>query len=252
MASSRSLSAGVRLAAGGLAVLGGLAVAGCGSVTAGASGSVSAPGPSRPGSGGGNGAGQDVSGTRLPAGSALCAHPGRASRVLIGRSGGVRILEGRERAQPAGTLPPVSGRPVTITRVTRPDEVHDLARALCALPRMPRGPLFCPAQFPGSYQFWFMVGGQALPVVVAQESGCRTVTGLGPVRRADQPAFWLLLAHIIGTNPLSPGKPGSPVSIQPGGPNMPGSGLQTGCDPTVRRSVRACPYQSGMPSKPWG
>jgi hypothetical protein len=165
----------------------------------------------------------------------------------------VRILEGGQRAQPAGTLPPVTGlRPVTIITVTRPDEVRGLARALCALPAMPRVPLFCPMEFPGSYQFYFTAGGLRLPVVVVQESGCRAVTGLGPVRRADQPAFWRLLAHIVGTSRLTPGQPGTPGSIQPGGPEMPVSGLQAGCDPTVRRSVRACPFQPGLPSKPWG
>ncbi len=160
------------LTASALAVLAGLAVVGCSSspVPAGKSGPVSTVSPSRAGSGSGNGAGQAVTGTKLPTGSALCARPGRASRVLIARTGGFRILEGGQRAQPAGTLPPVTGtRPVTIITVTRADQVHGLARALCALPRMPRVPMFCPLQFPGSYQLYFTAGGLRLPVVVVQE-----------------------------------------------------------------------------------
>ena len=237
-------------------MLAGLAVAGCGSITAGTTGSGSAASASRSGSGGastgGAGtAGQDATGPKLPAGSALCAHPGRARRVLIFRTGTVRILEGGRRAQPADTLPPVVGsRPVTIRTVTSPSEVHGLARALCALPKMPREPLPCPALFPGGYQFYFTADGLRLPVVVVQESGCREVTGLGPVRRADQPAFWRLLGHIVGTERLSP-VPGSPGSVQPGGPDLPGSGLVTGCEPTPGQPLRACPFQPNTAHKPW-
>ncbi len=238
------------------AVLAGLAVAGCGSVTAGTSGSGSAAGAPRSGSGGaGTGgagtAGQDATGSKLVAGSALCAHPAEPRRVLIVRTGIVRVLEGGKRAQPAGSLPPAIGsRPGTFKTVTNPGEVHGLARALCALPKMPRGPLPCPAQFPGSYQFYFTADGLRLPVVVVQESGCRAVTGLGPVRRADQPAFWRLLTHIVSTEPLTP-SPGSPGSVQPGGPDLPGSGLVTGCEPTPGQPLRACPFRPNMPHKPW-
>jgi hypothetical protein len=234
----------------GVAVLAGLAVAGCGSVTAGTTGAGSAASASRSGSGGASTAGQDATGPKLPARSALCAHPGRARRVLIARTGTARILEGGRKAQPAGSLPPTVGsRPVTIRTVTSPSEVHGLARALCALPRMPRGPLPCPALFPGGYQFYFTADGLRLPVVVVQESGCREVTGLGPVRRADQPAFWRLLGHIIGALPLAPVP--SPGSVQPGGPDLPGSGLVTGCEPTRGPLLRACPFQPGVVHKPW-
>jgi hypothetical protein len=238
------------------AVLAGLAVAGCGSVTAGTTGSGSAAGAPRSGAGGastgGAGtAGQDATGSKVVAGSALCAHPGQARRVLIVRTGIVRILEGGKRAQPAGTLPPgIGSRPGTFRTVTNPGEVHSLARALCALPKMPRGPLPCPAQFPGSYQFYFTAAGLRLPVVVVQESGCRAVTGLGPVRRADPPAFWRLLTRIVSTVPLTP-SPGSPSSVQPGGPDLPGSGLVTGCEPTPGQPLRACPFQPNTPHKPW-
>jgi hypothetical protein len=236
--------------------LAGLAVAGCGAATAGTNGSGAAASTSRPGSGTGasgqNGSGQDTSGRSLPAGSALCARPGQASRVVIARTAGVRILEGQPGTQPNGTLPPVTGsRPVQIRIITRPDEVHGLARALCGLPKMPSRPLPCPAQFPGSYQLYFTARGLRLAVVVVEESGCREVTGLGPVRRADQPAFWQLLGRIVGGNPLTP-LPGSPGSVQPGGPNQPGSGLLTGCEPIVGQPPRACPYHSGLPHKPWG
>lgn len=250
LAKVRVRGAGPLLAAG-LAVLAGLAVVGCGSVTAGASGSGSAASASRTGSGrpsrsGSGGAGQDISGTKLLTGPALCAHPGRARRVMVTRTGGVRILEGGQPAQPAGSLPPASGsRPVMIRTITQPGVVQGLARALCALPRMPRGPLPCPALFPGSYQLYFTADGLRLPVVVVEESGCREVTGLGPVRRADKASFWRLLGHIVGADRLPPG------SIQPGGPAGPGSGLLTGCEPVAGQQARACPYQSGLPHKPW-
>jgi hypothetical protein len=238
------------------AVLAGLAVAGCGSVTAGTTGSGAAAGAPRSGAGGastgGAGtAGQDATGSKVVAGVALCAHPGQARRVLIVRTGIVRILEGGKRAQPAGALPPgIGSRPGTFRTITNPGEVHSLARALCALPKMPRGPLPCPAQFPGSYQFYFTAAGLRLPVVVVQESGCRAVTGLGPVRRAGQPAFWRLLTRIVSTDPLMP-SPGSPGSVQPGGPDLPGSGLVTGCEPTPGQPLRACPFQPNTAHKPW-
>lgn len=252
MASSR------RTAASYLAALAltGLAVAGCGSVTAGTAGSGTA-GAGTNGSGAtasrnGSGAGQDTSGRRLPAGSALCARPGQASRVVIARTSGLHIMEGPTGAQPNGTLPPVGGsRPVLIRTITNPGQVTSLARALCALPRMPSRPLPCPMQLPGSYQFYFTARGLRLAVVVVEESGCRQVTGLGPVRRADQPSFWRLLGRIMGGNPLMP-LPGSPGSVQPGGPNQPGSGLLTGCEPVAGQPPRACPYHSGLPHKPWG
>jgi hypothetical protein len=233
-----------------VAVVAGLAVVGCGSVTAGASGSGSAASASRAGSGshsrsGSGGAGQDVSGTKLLTGAGLCAHPDRARRLLVTRTG-IRLLEGSQRAQPAGTLPPASGsRPVMIRVITKPGVVQGLARALCALPKMPRGPLPCPALFPGGYQLYFTADGLRLPVVVVQESGCREVTGLGAVRRADRPSFWRLLGRIVGPDRLPPG------SIQPGGPILPG-GLLTGCEPVAGQQARACPYQSGLPHKPWG
>ncbi len=186
------------------AVLAGLAVAGCGSVTAGTTGSGSAASAPRSGSGGastgGAGtAGQDATGSK--AGRRLGAvRPSRPRPAGSSSSGPAscaywRAASGRSPRAPF--RPRIGSRPGTFRTVTNPGEVHGLARALCALPKMPRGPLPCPAQFPGSYQFYFTADGLRLPVVVVQESGCRAVTGLGPVRRADQPAFWRLLTRIV-------------------------------------------------------
>jgi hypothetical protein len=84
--------------------------------------------------------------------------------------------------------------------------VHSLAEALCALPRMRKGVFRCPALFEGSYRLRFTADGRRLPVVTIQESGCETVTGLGPVRSVSKsPAFWTALAKAVGgLSPLRP------------------------------------------------
>lgn len=232
--SRRSRQAGVLAAA-----LTALAVAGCGSVSAATTGSASAAAPAAATASGARARATSPSQTARPA---LCARPGASRRVIIERTGFVHLVGGGKRARLAGSIPPQAGaRPVMIAAVTSSAQVHALARALCALPRLPRGPLNCPALFPGSYQFFFTASGRRLPAVVVQETGCRTVTGLGPVRWAEQPGFWRLLDRIVSSNPGSPA-PRSPFSVQPGGPELPGSGLRTACLPRPGQPPRACPF----------
>ena len=132
--------------------------------------------------------------------------------------------------------------------VVSPAHARAVARALCALPTMPHGIFNCPALFPGtSYQLRFTADGRALPVVTIEATGCETVTGAGPARRALSPGFWRVLATAAGLSPPGQaafsapgcgphgyptkidGCPGlsqpaggaQPSGVQPGGPDLP-------------------------------
>jgi hypothetical protein len=190
---------------------------------------LAATGPSTSGSGA----------RALPAKELLCARPAAASRVLVGGETTIPwtftplpvrvgpITAGR----PAAAWLPAPGAPV-FRIVTDPATVSSLAGALCALPKMPRGPIFCPFMMPGGFRLTFTADGRALPVVTVNESGCRTVTGLGTVRRAIQPSFWNLLNRIAGPNPVGPISVGpvhlpggtvAPTGFNPGGVEQPAS-----------------------------
>ena len=60
-------------------------------------------------------------------------------------------------------------------------QVRTPAAALCTLPLMPPG-LHCPAALGGEVLLRFAAGGQDFQAVRIQNSGCRTVTGVGPTR----------------------------------------------------------------------
>jgi hypothetical protein len=218
-----------------------LALAGCGSVTAAqtVSGSAAA-----------------ASGPLLPASHRLCTRPAAASRVVVARTdvllGILPPVPGHPFhpiARPAkGAIHPIHGSKTTVLKVvTSPSRTRTLARALCALPKMPRTPMSCPALFAGSYQLSFTAAGRKLPVVTIQQSGCQLVTGLGAVRRADSPAFWALLAKIAGPIPVRPVHlPGSPVN--PGGPILPVNPGPQGCSPPTSGAMphtqaHPCPGQ---------
>ena len=85
-----------------------------------------------------------------------------------------------------------------------PLSVRHLATALCGLPRAPRGPVSCPADFGGSFRLAFAAGGRPFPPVTVQVSGCRVVTGLGPARTGRSAAFWRTLGKDLGFK-LPPG-----------------------------------------------
>src|SRR5262249_18020335 len=100
-------------------------------ITVAACGGRVAVGQPAPGGGAGAAAGP---GGRAVAGVALCRHIPQLTRVMVGRTTALRVLE------PAMVLP----RGITIGE---PGPVRELAAALCGLPALPRGPVNCPAQF---------------------------------------------------------------------------------------------------------
>ena len=91
---------------------------------------------------------------------------------------------------------------VTVTDALR---VRAAARALCSLPRMPSGVLFCPADFGIVYHLAFTAGERALAPVGVNATGCQWVHGLGRVRWvARSPRFWATLGGAMGlTSPDS-------------------------------------------------
>jgi hypothetical protein len=124
------------------------------------------------------------SGTSAPA--ALCTDIPRLTSVVVSRTGGIRDFE-------VGSILPRG------STILDPGLVRGLAAALCGLPVLPRVALTCPAQFgAGSVRFAFAAGARPFLPVLVQVSGCRVVTGLGPVRSASSAAFWQLLEKDLG------------------------------------------------------
>jgi hypothetical protein len=120
-----------------------LAVAACGSAANGGAG----PAASTP--------------ARVP----LCAGTPKVDQVVM------RLTSARSRE----ILP----RSVTITAAPR---AAALAAALCALPRMPGG-MRCPAALGGALRLEFTAGDYSYQQVLIRDSGCASVTGVGPVRQ---------------------------------------------------------------------
>jgi hypothetical protein len=168
-AGATSRAALATIAAGALVVL-----AACGSAVAGG----------HSGTAGGQGA-AFVPGGRASAGVALCGDLPNLTRVTVSRTTSLHELE------PAMVLPPG-------LTVRKPRLVRGLATALCGLPKMPRGPVSCPAQFGGSLRLAFAAGGRPFRPVSVQMSGCRVVSGLGPARTVPSAAFWRTLGKDLG------------------------------------------------------
>jgi hypothetical protein len=191
------------------AALGLLALAACGSVPA--SGQGTGPGHASPGAPDSS-AGGGVRSSQ----PALCRDAATVTSLVVNRNHRFKVPE----LEPAF--------PIQVT-VTDPAIVRAVARALCGLPDMPRGVYHCPALLLGTaYTLHFSVGGRPLPVVIINSTGCETVTGVGPVRRATSREFWQVLSRAIR------------VSTPPvfGGDN-PGSGCQP--PSTHITKIEGCP-----------
>jgi hypothetical protein len=199
-----------------------LLLAACGSIQAsGSSGAAGAsPGPSSSASAG------------TPAAqAALCQEAGSVTSMEIVRTAGARIPQEMQNAMPDRLT------------VSQPASAQQVARALCDLPKMPKGPVHCPALFIGTtYHLIFTANGRQLPTVTIEATGCQTVTGVGAVRRAStSPAFWRVLD-------LAAGKPAR-------GPSVFSGGAPTCQPPSTQTSQHnGCPgvAQPGGVSQPGG
>ncbi|MGA3353826.1 MAG: hypothetical protein ABSD85_11660 [Acidimicrobiales bacterium] len=88
--------------------------------------------------------------------------------------------------------------PATVT-VRAPALVQKAARALCALPVMPHRRASCPVDLGITYHLSFSARGGSLPNVVADATGCQTVTGILETRWAAlSPNFWRQLGKAMG------------------------------------------------------
>ena len=171
----------IRLAARGALLAGAvLALAACGSVvTAGASH------PARPGAGRGA---PSAAAARASAGVPLCTAARQPDQLEV------RLTP----AQPREILP----RMLVSTDAGR---VRALARALCALPPLPRG-VHCLAVPRAALLLVFAAPERAVSTVRIQDAHCPDVTGLGPARQWSwsSPAGQLLRKTAGGTGKLVP------------------------------------------------
>jgi hypothetical protein len=93
--------------------------------------------------------------------------------------------------------------PAQVT-VTDAAEAQAVARALCALAPMPRGPILCPIDWGVSYRLLFAAGGGRLWQVKVDASGCQEVSGVSPARWiAGSTAFWSVLGNAVGLSHAS-------------------------------------------------
>lgn len=197
-------------AAAAVLLMAGAAVAGCGQASVSgaapaantaragqgnASGAVSAGHASTtpsPGSGtGGPGAGPGSPGGGSPAAERVCSNPGAVRTVEVTRIPGLR--------QPGAAGPqPTTAPAITITSRARSVA---LAKAICALPRMPRGVLGCPIDIGGGFHLVFATSHLQLPAVMIRASGCETEVGASPGRPrwiVPSGGFWATFARLTG------------------------------------------------------
>ena len=206
----------------GLAVL-----AGCGSVAAPGGGSSGSPAA---GTSAGPAAGASAASTSTPKSTAgqipLCASISQITRLIITRSRALNRIQELHFPFPPRFI------------VTNAAAARSVAEAVCALPRMPNGPMHCPVLLLGtSYQLTFTAAGRTLPLVTAEATGCEQVTGAGPVRQAALSArFWQALGRAMDL--VAPG----PSVFRGQGPTAAQCAMaQTGLD-----LPRGCPAMSGF------
>jgi hypothetical protein len=157
--------------------------------------------------------------------AALCQHTATVTSLEIMHSHLMRVPQAQ------------SGYPSPV--ITTAAKAREAARALCALPLLPRGVFHCPNLTVGTtYLLNFTADGRRLPAVTIEATGCEVVTGVGPARwAARSPGFWRALATAANLSP-----PGRTAFI--------GGGGTPSCQPTPSRPDQAndCPAQNAPAS----
>jgi hypothetical protein len=126
-----------------------------------------------------------ASDTNTGAGAATCANATHVDRLTIDRLNPLHQ-----------NLHFVAPAQITITDARRAQTV---ARALCALPRVGHGVYSCPADWGIRYRLRFAARHHWFQPITIAASGCRTVTGLGPVRLISGVfGFWGVLGKAAG------------------------------------------------------
>jgi hypothetical protein len=195
------------------AALAAIVLAGCGSIPASSTGATSPASPKASPS-------PSVSPSAAAVQVALCQHTGTVTGLEIVRNRVLRVPQLQV------------GFPNQIT-VTSPAHARAAARALCALPLLPRGVFNCPAlTFGTTYLLRFTADGRRLPPVSIEATGCEVVTGVGSARwAAKSPGFWRTLATAANVSP-------------PGRTAFTGGGISS-CQPASSRplQINGCPAQ---------
>jgi hypothetical protein len=165
-----------------------------------------------------------------PPQAALCQAIGLLDGLAVDRTNTLQDKRIRYRFAPAVT-------------VSEPGRAQIVARALCALPRLPAGPFACPADTGTVYLLRFSSRGRRFPTVTAEATGCEIVHGLGAARwTPTTPGFWYTLGKVMGIQ--DPGRatfagavpPKSPPVDSPppaGSPPSAGSPLPAGSPPSA-------------------
>jgi hypothetical protein len=196
------------------AVLAAIVLAGCGSIPASSTGAASGASPSPKPS-----ASPAVSPGAAETQAALCQHTATVT--------GLQVVRNRMKLVPQVQ----AAFPAQVTVDTA--RARAVARALCALPLLPKGVLNCPALMVGTtYTLRFTADGQRLPAATIEATGCEVVTGVGPARwAAKSPGFWRTLSTTLNVSP-----PGRAAFTGGGMPN---------CQPSNRPDqANGCPAQT--------
>lgn len=84
--------------------------------------------------------------------------------------------------------------------VANATSARNVAKALCALPKMPTGATInCPADFGIIYHLAFFAGNREFPKVLVNSTGCASVKGIGAIRWVEQsPSLWHTLGVAMG------------------------------------------------------